>query len=87
MRDKAFNIAKNPKYDGYQRELASIVYKLFDKKISGGATESENMSNKDSSEELLKPIITKLEIKKSTLTFYRQYLGSWSCQYAINKQI
>ena len=30
--DKAFNIAKNPKYDGYQRGLASVVYKCFDKK-------------------------------------------------------
>ena len=26
-----FNIAKNPKYDGYQRGLASIVYRFFDK--------------------------------------------------------
>ena len=32
FRDKAFNIAKNPKYEGYQRGLASMVYKLFDKK-------------------------------------------------------
>ena len=32
--DKAFNIAKNPKYDGYQRGLASMVYKFFDKKTS-----------------------------------------------------
>ena len=32
LRDKAFNIAKNPKYDGYQRGLASMVYKSFDKK-------------------------------------------------------
>ena len=30
--DKAFNIAKDPKYDGYQRGLASMVYKFFDKK-------------------------------------------------------
>ena len=30
--DKAFNIAKNPKNDGYQRGLASKVYKFFDKK-------------------------------------------------------
>ena len=34
--DKAFNIAKNPKYDGYQRGLASMVYKFFDKKSKGG---------------------------------------------------
>ena len=33
LRDKAFNIAENPKYDGYQRGLASRVYKCFDKKI------------------------------------------------------
>ena len=35
LRDKAFNIAKNPKYDGYGSGLASIVYKVFDKKSSG----------------------------------------------------
>ena len=35
LRDKAFNIAKNPKFDGYQRKLASLVYKFFDKKTSG----------------------------------------------------
>ena len=34
LRDKAFNIAKNPKYDGYQRGLAPIVYKFFDKKTA-----------------------------------------------------
>ena len=32
LRDKAFNIAKNPKYDGYQRGFTSMVYKFFDKK-------------------------------------------------------
>ena len=32
LRDKAFNFVKNPKYDGFQRGLASIVYKFFDKK-------------------------------------------------------
>ena len=32
LRDKAFTIAKNPKYDGFQRGLASMVYKIFDKK-------------------------------------------------------
>ena len=29
LHDKAFNIAKNPKYDGYQRGIASMVYKFF----------------------------------------------------------
>ena len=32
LRDKVFNIAKNPKYDGCQRGLASMAYKFFDKK-------------------------------------------------------
>ena len=32
--DKAFDIAKSPKYDGYQRGLASMIYKLLDKKFA-----------------------------------------------------
>ena len=36
LKDKPFNIAKNPNYDGYQRGLASMVYKCFDKKCAGG---------------------------------------------------
>ena len=35
LRDKVFNIVKNPKYDGYQRGLASMVYNFFDKKSKG----------------------------------------------------
>ena len=35
LRDKAFNIAKNPKYDGYQRGLGSMFYKFFDKESAG----------------------------------------------------
>ena len=32
LRDKAFSVAKNQKLDGNQRGLASMVYKIFDKK-------------------------------------------------------
>ena len=46
LRDKAFNIAKNTKYDGYQRGLASIVYKLFDKNMYDGAVKIEIIYNK-----------------------------------------
>ena len=46
LRDKTYNIARDPKYDGYQRGLASVVYKLFDKKISGSCIKNENISNK-----------------------------------------
>ena len=35
LRDNEFNIAKDPKYDGYQKGLALMVYDLFDKKTSG----------------------------------------------------
>ena len=44
MRDKAFNIAKNPKYDGYQRGIASMVYKLFDRRTSGSGIKN-NLKN------------------------------------------
>ena len=36
LRDKTINIAKNPKYDGYKRGLASMVYNFFDKNSVGG---------------------------------------------------
>ena len=42
LKDKAFNIAKNPNYDGYQRELASMVYKCFDKKSTGSGIVNNN---------------------------------------------
>ena len=45
LRDKAFNIAKNPKYDGYQRGLASMVYKFFDKKSKGSGIGNNNNNN------------------------------------------
>ena len=40
LRDKSFEIVNNPEYDGYQRELASIVYKLFDKKCTNSGIKS-----------------------------------------------
>ena len=41
LRDKAFKIASDPKYDGYQRGLSSMVYKFFDKKSSGSGVATE----------------------------------------------
>ena len=34
------------KYDGYQDDIASMVYNFFDNKCSGGTVKSENISNK-----------------------------------------
>ena len=45
LRDITFNIAKNPKYDGYQRGLASMVYKCFDKKSKGSGVNNEIKQN------------------------------------------
>ena len=47
LRDKAFEIASNPKkHDGYQRGLTSMVYRSFDKKYSGsGITMKLNKIN------------------------------------------
>ena len=63
LRDKAFNITKDPKYDGYQRGLASMVYKLFNKKTSGSGIKSMPQ-NQQLAEELHKPIIRKLKKEK-----------------------
>ena len=41
LRDKTFKIASNPKYNGYQRGLASMVYKFFDKKSCGSGVDGE----------------------------------------------
>ena len=69
LHDKAFNIAKNPKYDGYQRGLASMVYKCFDKKTSGSDIKNKNISNKELAEELQKPIIRKFKKRKVRSSF------------------
>ena len=68
LRDKAFNIAKNPKHDGYQRGLASMVYKFLDKKSARSGIANNNNNNNNNNEikqnlqlvkELHKPIIRK----------------------------
>ena len=59
MKDRAYEIAKNRGYDGYQRALASMVCRFFDKK-----TGSEINANKQISEELHKPVIKKLKKRK-----------------------
>ena len=74
--NKAFNIARNPKYDGYQCCLASMVYKFFDEKTSGGATKNENMFNKELAEELHTPIITKIEKRKIHSAFIDNIWGT-----------
>ena len=60
--DKAFNIAKNPKYNGYQRDLAWMTYIFFVKKsTSSGGVKNYNMSNQQLAKELYKPIVKSFE--------------------------
>ena len=76
LRDKAFNIAKNPKYDGYQRGLASMIYKFFDKKAKGSGVTLANESaiksipqNEQLAYELHKPIINTFKKRKTYSAF------------------
>ena len=66
LRDKAYNIASNPSYDGYQRGLASMVYTFFNKKsalLADKSTMGGNL-NLELANELHKPIIRKLNKRK-----------------------
>ena len=65
LKNKAFDIAKDPKYDGCQRGLASMVYKFFDKKSVGSGAKRVNTKttpqNQQLAEELHKPTIRNLK--------------------------
>ena len=74
--EEEFNIAKNSKYDRYQRGLPSMVYKFFDKKTVGGAIKNKNMSNKELAEELHKPVIRKFNKRKVHSSFIDNI---WGC--------
>ena len=75
LRDKVYDIASNPEYDGYQRGLASMVYKFLDKKSTAGPSSLERMGSgikKDTTKpsslilagELHKPVIKKFNKRK-----------------------
>ena len=74
-RDKAFNIAKDPKYDGYQRGLASMFYTFFDKKTADSGIKSMPQ-NEQLAEELHKPIIRRFKNSKVYSTFNDNIWGA-----------
>ena len=76
LRNKAFNIDKNPKYDEYQWGLASMVYQFFDKITSGTSFKNENIYDKQLAEELHKAIIRKLEKRKVHSPFIDNISGT-----------
>ena len=67
LKDKAFKIASNPKYDGCQRGLASMVYKFFDKKSKGSGIINE--PNYQLANELHKPITRQFNKRKFYSSF------------------
>ena len=70
LKNKAFDIAKYPKYDGYQRGLASMVYNFFDSKVASPDKKSVGSGaklipqNEQLADELHKPIIRKFKKRK-----------------------
>ena len=59
LKERAYEIARNPKYGRYQRALANIVYKFFDTKTGAGVSVNEPLAKK-----LHKPVIKKLKRRK-----------------------
>ena len=72
MKDRAYEIARSHKYDGYQRALATMVYRFFDKKTGLGLSVNEGQA-----EELHKPVIKKEKESWGLKTIFRQQI-SWN---------
>ena len=77
LRDKAYNIASNPEYNGYQRGLVSMVYKFFDKKSIGSGIAKNTIKSSSSvlADELHKPIIKKFNKRKVYSQFKNNIWG------------
>ena len=82
LKNKAFDIAKDNKYDGYQRGLASMVYKFFDSKVASpdkksiGSGAKLTPQNEQLAEELHKPIIKKFKKRKVYSAFKDNIWGA-----------
>ena len=72
LKHNAFKILSNPKYDGYERGLASMVYKFFDKKSAGSGVATlanESMSYYQLANEVHRQIIRKFKRRKVYSSF------------------
>ena len=76
LRDKAFNIAKIPKYDGCQRGLPSMVSKFFDKKHLGSGVNNGVKQNEQLAEQLHKPIIKNFKKRRVYNSFKDNVWGA-----------
>ena len=91
LRNSAYHIAGNPKYDGYQRGLASMVYKIFDSKVA--PLDKKTMSGKGTgnikilAEELHKPVIKKFNKRKVYSQFRDNIWGADLDTQSLSKKI
>ena len=84
LRDKAFEIANNLKYDVYQGGLASMVYKFFDTKSKESGIKNEIKQNQQLANELHKPIIRKFKRRK---VYVSSFDSSWDVDLAVMQLI
>ena len=71
LKNKALKISLDPKVNGYQRGLASMVYKFFNERAKGSSIKYDKKldENKRLAEELHQPIIKKFEKRKVYSSF------------------
>ena len=74
LKDRAFEIAINPKYDGYQRGLAFMVYNFSDKKLEPGINVNEVLA-----QEFHKPVIKNFLKRK---VYARFKVNIWTADLA-----
>ena len=79
LRDKAFEISNNLKYDVYQRGLASMVYKFFDTKSKENSIKNEIKQNQQLANELHKPIMRKFKRRK---VYVSSFDSTWDVDLA-----
>ena len=78
LKNKALKIASNPKYNGYERGLASMIYRFFDKKSKGSGLKENQwnfLQNSQLANELHKTIIRKFKKRKVYSSFKDNICG------------
>ena len=76
LKDKSFKVGSNPNYDGYQKGVAPMVYRFFDKKSNCGGVAAlanksaiRSMPNKQLENEINKPIVRKFKWRRGYSSF------------------
>ena len=72
LKNKALKIASNPKYNGYERGLASMIYKLFDKNSKGSGLEENQENFLQNSENLLANLQLANELHKLIIRKFKK---------------